>query len=435
MHFPVSILLVDENEPRRQFLATALGALDHTVTAASKTQTCIQELDVAGHDVLILDLSLSDADPAGLIARAFRLNPDLTVIVLACQQSSDRIAASIQAGAKHCFVHPVNDAALAHAIAAAHPGPSRARAPMVAPADTRPIDGFDGTSTPMRSVYAGIRAAARSRATVFITGESGTGKRLCAQAIHTRSSQSPMPFLTVDCRGLGEKGLESAIEEQLRARARNGGTLFLDDVTALTPGAQLTLTRILNRIEARTQGPELRLICTAVQPPPRAARTAPLHMDLLHRLQVLPITMPPLRERRADIGALCDAGLRQFGADTNKTPPSISDCALGCLEAHSWPGNVRQLLNVLLAMTMLHDSPILTTEMLPEEVRFPHKPSLFNTAEGLAGLAGQPMSLIERAVLEDAIARHGGSVPRAARELELAPSTIYRKMTSWRSSA
>ena len=435
MHSLLPILLCDENEPRRRTLSAQLRANGRIVLDASDTRAGLLALDDGPHDALVLGLPLVDRDLIDVISRARRRHPDMPVIVIACPASADQIAAAVNAGAQHCLVHPVPDGSIERAIAALRPPRGNRARGSAAAADDRPVEGFDGTSAPMRAVYARIAAAARSRAPVFISGESGTGKKLCARAIHNRSARPPVPFLSVDCRGLSERGLEVAIDDHMRKLSRSGGTLFLDDVSALCSTAQLTLTRILNGFEARAHGPDLRVICTAVTPPPRAARTAPLHLDLLHRLQVLPVTMPPLRDRRADIAALCATGLHRFATEAGRRPPRLSDCASRFFESHPWPGNVRQLLNVLLALTMLHDSPLLTKEMLPEEVLFPHTPAPFSATDDLAGLAGQPMSRIERAVLEDAIARHGGSVPRAARELEIAPSTIYRKIAAWNSEA
>lgn len=418
------LILIDADIPRQQALAARLRAKGRSLSTPSDTLAALRELGTLPHAALLLSLAPGKTDPIDVICHARRQHPDMPVIALACPETSHRIAPAIRAGAAHCLIHPVTDNALEHALLTSQ-GRHGARDTV----DDGPLAGFDGTSPPMQGVYSRIRAAARTRVPVLISGESGTGKKLCAQVIHLRSTARRGAFLAVDCRGTEEAALEAAINGHLDRHA--GGTLFLEDVSALSTAAQLTLTRILNRLEASFAAPELRIVCSMLHTPSPEADPAPsLRPDLLHRLQVLPIAMPPLRERTADILALCEAGLCRFSAEAGRAPAQITACALECLQAHPWPGNVRQLLNLLRALTTLEDSPLLTRETLPDDIRNPPRAS----PGGQSGFAGQTMAQIERAVLEDTIARHDGSVPRAARELDLAPSTIYRKMTGWRSA-
>lgn len=422
VHTPLPIMIIDENAPRQQALAARLRAGGRSIHTPSDTLTGLCALDDTPHEALLLSLEPGKTDPLDVIRHARRQHPDMPVIALAGPETSHRIAPAIRAGAAHCLVHPVTDDALDHALLTSRGRPDARRV-----ADDGPVTGFDGTSAPMRSVYSRIRAAARTRVPVLISGESGTGKKLCAQAIHLCSSTRRGAFLAVDCRGMEDAALEAAIDSHLEHQAgSSGGTLFLDEVSALSSSGQLTLTRILDRLEAGLDASGLRILCTLLRPSP------PLRPDLLHRLQVLPIAMPPLRERSADMAALCETGLYRFAAEAGRTPARISDDAIECLRAHPWPGNVRQLLNLLRALTMLEEGPFLTRDALPEDIRNPVHAA--PVPDGPSGFAGQTMAQIERAVLEDTIARHDGSVPRAARELDLAPSTIYRKMTGWRSA-
>lgn len=219
-----------------------------------------------------------------------------------------------------------------------------------------------------------------------------------------------------------EDHLYGTAQRQGMIRAAIGGTLFLHRISALAPAQQPRL------LDALRETPELRVVASATASP-QALRDQGLLDPELHRwLTAEAIRVPPLRERREDILPLAQAFLKRFAARERRNLQRIAGRTETLLMEHSWPGNVRQLMSIIQAITVLHDGDAVTPAMLPEEMRGP-EPAGSPTPEALAGLT---LTEIERIVIEAAVSRHEGSVPRAAEELDVAASTIYRKIGLWR---
>ncbi|MCB2120686.1 MAG: sigma-54-dependent Fis family transcriptional regulator, partial [Rhodobacteraceae bacterium] len=324
----------------------------------------------------------------------------------------------------------------------------------------RPPGEFIGNSEPMRKVYDRIRSAARSMATVFITGESGTGKELCAQAVHDLSDRARGPFVPLNCGAIPSELLESevfghvkgsftgAISDKAGAAASaDGGTLFLDEICELDPNLQTKLLRFLQTSTIQPVGAvrprkvNVRIVCATNRDPLEAVRQGRFREDLYYRLHVVPIQMPPLRDRAEDIGIIADAALERFSREEGRSFRAMDPEVRALFRNFAWPGNVRQLLNVLRNVVVLNDGPVVTRSMLPIEmhhlIESPHAVAGGTAgppAVTLDGLVGRTLAEVERLVIEATIARHGGSVPRAARTLDVAPSTLYRKIEGWKTT-
>ncbi|MDF2141506.1 sigma-54 dependent transcriptional regulator [Paenirhodobacter sp. CAU 1674] len=446
------ILLVEDTSSLRAIYEAHLRGLGQTVLSAATAAEGLALFGEYGASVVLLDLMLPDRDGIELLTDMLALRPGTAIVAITADRSIDRAVAAMRAGAQDFLVKPVNEARLMAAIENARHSAQRALPPDAA--ETRhPMGDFIGDSEPMQTVYTRIRSAARSMAPVFITGESGTGKEMCAQSIHALSPRASAPFITLDCGAIPSDRLESEVFGHLRgsfpgavtdkpgaALLADGGTLFLDEIGGLDPGLQTKLLRFLQTAQIRPLGAaeprkvNVRIISASSLPPLQAVREGRLREDLYYRLHVVPIHMPPLRARREDIPALAHAALRHYAILEARSFRAISPQAEAVLRAQDWPGNVRQLMNVLRSAIVMHDGTELSETMLPpdlSQVASAEMPAE-QPGPGLQALAGRTLADIERIVIEDSLARQGGSVPRAARELGVAPSTLYRKIEGWK---
>jgi two-component system repressor protein LuxO len=315
------------------------------------------------------------------------------------------------------------------------------------------FEGFVGRSVAMQSVYRTIEAAARSTASVFITGESGTGKELAAQALHRLSARAGRACVALNCGAIPRDLMEStifghvkgafsgAVADQDGAAARaDGGSLFLDELGEMEMGLQTKLLRFIQtgcyeRVgEGRVRHADIRFIAATNRDPLAAVREGRLREDLFYRLFVVPLALPPLRERGEDILLIARHVVTELAAREGRAFAALSAEAEAALLAYDWPGNVRQLRNVLHNAVVLHDGPVLTAAMLP-----PLAAAAPATAQESAPAAAptpasveiMPLADMERAYVERAIALCDGNIQLAARRLGISASTIYRKKEGW----
>ncbi len=303
---------------------------------------------------------------------------------------------------------------------------------------------FIGRSQAMREVLARLERAAASDAPVFITGETGTGKELCARHLHEAGARASGPFVAVNCAAIPSDLAESEFFGHVRgaftgadrprkghAELAHGGTLFLDEICEMDLALQGKLLRLVESSRVRPLGAhaerpvDVRIICATNRDPQREMREGRFRADLFWRLHVLPVALPPLRERGEDIVLLARHFLDRFAQEEKRPPLRLAEDAADLLLAHDWPGNVRQLQNTLRQLSVFHEGDV---------IRARHLRPLLPAADGQqAALAGSPRPLrqLEREAIEEAIAACGGSVPRAARQLGVAPSTLYRKRSAW----
>jgi DNA-binding NtrC family response regulator len=326
--------------------------------------------------------------------------------------------------------------------------------------------GLIGDSPVMSHIRHRIRASARSRAAVFITGPTGTGKELCAEAIHRMSPRASGPLIAINCGAIPKDLMESEIFGHRRgsftgafadsdgaAKQADGGTLFLDEICELELPLQTKLLRFLDTGAVQKVGsanPEhldIRVICATNRNPLAEVRAGRFRDDLYYRLNVLPIHMPPLNERREDVPALARHFLALFSRQEGKSFAKLSPAAERWLSEYDWPGNVRELQNILRRAVVLNDADTLEAEMLTlslalDEFAGNEEPLLEIDVSGLRKIhsvmvskqpyAGRKLRQIEREAIQGAIAACGESVPLAARALGISPSTIYRKREAWK---
>lgn len=306
---------------------------------------------------------------------------------------------------------------------------------------------FIGTSAAMQNIYGMIENASRSQATVFITGESGTGKEICAEAIHRLGGRADRPFVPVNCAAIPRELLESELfghvkgaftgaiaDREGAARLADGGTLFFDEIAEMDLNMQTKLLRFLQNLSYQPIGSgrvfktDVRIICATNRDPLTEIRQGRFREDLYYRLHVVPIAMPPLRERGDDILDIAEAALIDYAAEEGKAFRRFSSEVEEAISLYSWPGNIRELQNVIRHIVVMHDAPVVGLHMLPPA--FCQSGRLRRPAPGAAGIL-RPLWEIEREAIERAIEACGGNIPRAAAILEISPSTIYRKKMAW----
>ncbi|MES9882045.1 MAG: sigma-54 dependent transcriptional regulator [Sedimenticola sp.] len=323
--------------------------------------------------------------------------------------------------------------------------------------------GFIGASLPMQAVYRIIDAAAPSKATIFITGESGTGKEVCAEAIHKQGPRRDSPFIAINCGAIPHDLMESEVfghikgaftgaanERKGAATLADGGTLFLDEIGEMDMDLQTKLLRFVQTGSFQRVGDsaeikvEVRFICATNRDPLEMVEVGSFREDLYYRLHVVPLHLPPLRARGDDILIIAHHFLTTYAKEEGKSFSEFSPEVEVMLRRYTWPGNVRQLQNVIRNITVLHDDSKVTRNHLPPPLNtvlsegelsqlIPHRMESSVVTSSSEKETIRPLAQVEREAIEQAIALCNDNIPRAAAMLEVSPSTIYRKKQTWES--
>lgn len=453
------ILLVEDTPSLRLAYETVLRNEGVQVRSAESAVEGLRMFREFLPDILVLDLILPDGDGLKLMEECLRYSPTTSVIVVTANRSVTTAVEAMRKGAFDFLVKPFEASQLLIAVRNARAERDGTASEISGAADTlSSFGGFIGSSPEMQTIYARVRSASRSMATVFISGEPGTGMGTCARCVHDYSPRASGPFVRFGCAETAPERQESELFGHLRgafvgalsdrvgaATQADGGTLFIDNVCALSP---LVQTRLLRLLQTNTIQPigatsskkvNLRLICATDRDPMEEVRAGRFRLDLYYRLNVVPIHLPPVRDRGQDVLAIAKDALQKYARDEGKNLRDISREVQQALLRHDWPGNTRQVMSVMHNIAVLHDGFEVTLDMLPPESGFgagpsvhsPATPSEIDLSSGVENLAGLTLAEIERQVIEACIARHGGSVTRAALELDVAPSTLYRKRAGW----
>ena len=448
------LLLIEDTPSLQLVYESVLKSAGHKVHTVGDASAGLGAFKSVQPSVVLLDLMLPDRDGLDLMQDFLALKPDTAVIVITANGSINKAVAAMRAGAHEFLVKPFDEQRFLNAIDNALASVSDNGATQMVRSPVSPMGDFIGNSRPMTEVYAKIRSVARSMATVFITGESGTGKELCAQAVHDISNRSQGPFVPLNCGAIPSELLESEVFGHVKgsftgaisdkpgaAMAADGGTLFLDEICELDLNLQTKMLRFLQTSTIQPVGAtkprkiNVRIVCATNRDPMEAVKRGQFREDLYYRLHVVPIHMPPLRAREEDVITIAEAVLKRFSKEENRDFRALDPDVKALFRKLQWPGNVRQLLNAIRHVVVLNDGPVVTRAMLPielhHELEREHGGKDTPTVS-LDGLVGRSLAEIERLVIEETIERHGGSIPKAARVLEVSPSTLYRKMEGWK---
>jgi two-component system repressor protein LuxO len=409
------------------------------------------------YDVVLLDINLPDMNGLEVLrSLAGRVNGP-TVIVITALGSINLAVEAMRAGAYDFLVKPFTAERFLVTLRNALERQRLATLVETFREERDGYCGFLGSSQAMQAVYRIIDSAASSKATVFVTGESGTGKELCAEAVHRMSPRRERPFIAINCAAIPKDLMESEIFGHVKgaftgaisdhdgaAKRANGGTLFLDEICDMDPNLQ---TKLLRFVQTGTFTPvggstvqrvDVRFVCATNKNPLAEVEAGRFREDLYYRLHVIPIEMPPLRERGEDVRKLAEAFLDAMAAEEGKSFEGLSEDAAALIQAYDWPGNIRQLQNVMRSVVVLNPGGAVTEAMLPQILRR-HAASSAVAATKLSAPDGSsaageevvPLWMIEKRAIEQAIAMCEGNIPKAAELLRISPSTIYRKRQAW----
>ncbi|MEM7211782.1 MAG: sigma-54 dependent transcriptional regulator [Pseudomonadota bacterium] len=491
--FRDKVLLVEDTPSLSMVYQAALERASLKVEPVFSAREAQASLQREPFKIVLLDLMLPDGNGLDILRSITARSPSTKTVVITADGSINRAVEAMRCGAFDFLVKPFDDRKLFSAVQNAIRSLQDEESAGHTTADANPeepsLQGFVGSSSSMTHIYDMIRNIGKSTATVFITGESGTGKEIAAHAIHAQSNRRNGPFVPINCGAIPRDLLESEVFGHLKgsftgaisdkigaAAAADGGTLFLDEICEMDLALQTKLLRFLQTsmiqpvgaVEARKI--DVRIVCATNRDPASEVQAGRFREDLFYRLHVVPINMPPLRERGDDVIEIADMLLKRFSAEEKKNFRRLSLDATDALRAYHWPGNVRQLENALRNAVVLHDGIEVTLDMLPSivtpsplaanalvEPRQPGARSLpfgltsarpdlklaasgiegeFNSVSAaLQGLVGSTLADVEREFIEVTIRECDGSIPRAARILDVSPSTLYRKREAWERSA
>ncbi len=432
------ILVVDDAPATVELLRRNLEAAGFGVLTAASVAEAVQRLDETSVDLVITDLKMPRASGMDLVRHVRENLPDSEVMMITGYASIGGAVEAVKSGAEEYLAKPFTDDELLAGVDRALEKLHRRRTERAAAAgQSGGKYGLLGDSPAMQTVYHAIPKAAASMATVLITGESGTGKEMVARAIHYTSDRSAAPFVAVNCGGIPEALLESELFGHVRGaftgatESRAGffqtadhGTIFLDEISETSPAMQVKLLRVLQEKEvtmvgsAKPQRVDVRIIAATNRDLQELVRKGTFRDDLFYRLNVLTVAVPPLRERGDDVVQLLHHFVAKYAAEAGRQPPALSERAVAALQAHHWPGNIRELQNLLQRLVVMNESGEIDVRDLPPLMRF-----TADHGRGLRSLADVEAEHI-RHVLEET----GGNRSRAAEILDIDRKTLREKL-------
>jgi DNA-binding NtrC family response regulator len=383
-----TILLVDDEPLNLDLLEQELSDLGYTIEKAGSGQAALAKLAKLPVDLVLLDYQMPGMNGIEVLGEIRKIHGDLPVIMITAYGTIERAVEAIKSGADDFITKPFDPDHLALVVKKAL---ERSRLRSEVEWLTQELGGryklVAGKSRAMAQVIQEAKKAAASKATVLLLGESGTGKELFARSMHEWSDRASRPFVAINCVGLSRELLESELfghergaftgAHQLKKgkmELANGGTVFLDEVGDISPELQTKLLRFLQEREFERIGGtqsiavDVRIIAATNKNLDDAVRQGSFREDLYHRLNVIAISLPLLRDRKDDIPDLVRHFLQRFSLEAKKAFSEITSDALEYLTAYSWPGNVRELANVIERGVVLGDGPILTVDCLPSRV-------------------------------------------------------------------
>jgi two-component system response regulator HydG len=449
----ISVLIVDDDEAHAHAVAESLERVGCECTIAKTGREGIEKIEADNFDIVITDLKMEDVDGLMILRKAKEELPEAEVIVLTGHSSIHSAVTAMQGGAYTYLTKPLDIQELRTAVekAASRIRLIRRNAALASRLDERfGFEGVIGNSPAMLRVIDQLRALAPTEASVLILGESGTGKELAARALHQNSPRKNKPFVPLNISALPESILESelfgheqgaftgaATKRIGKFEYANGGTLFLDEVGEMPMETQIKLLRVLEDRKITRLGSNeektinVRLVAATNADLKAAMEKGTFRRDLYYRLSVVSISLPPLRDRRADIPLLVDHFVKEFSQRYGREVQGLSRAARQALMSYDWPGNIRQLRNVVEGMIALDTDGLLDVDDLPDEIRPFAAAGVEGQPPGVNGadfLIGRPMEEVEKYYITQALSLTGGKREEAASLLGIGERTLYRKI-------
>jgi DNA-binding NtrC family response regulator len=456
-----SILVVDDEEIMRDVLETLLSAEGYRVDLARTGEEGLECYGRKPYDVVLLDVSMPGMGGLRALEEILKSDAEAVVLMVTAYATFDTAIAAWERGAAGCIRKPFQNELILERVA---DGIKRRRKEeerqTLRRALSRNADrgGIVGRSERMQAVFRLVDQVAPARSTVLITGESGTGKELVARAIHEQSPRSQKPFVTVNSSNIPSELLESELFGHTRGaftgavaakkglfEVADGGSIFLDEIGDLPPETQARLLRVLQEREFTPLGDtvprrvDVRIVAATNVDLKEAVRQGGFREDLYYRLAVVPIELPPLRDRREDVIALTQHFIRKYAEENGReVSEAVAPEVLAMLEAYTWPGNVRELENVIERAVVIAPGTEITRECLPTEIADPRHSLGASTSAGAGSIDVSrgidfydEVRRFEVDIIRRALEQTGGHQSRAARMLGMNATTLNSKIKTY----
>ncbi len=447
------ILVVDDEDNARRAMVTILGEEGYEVAEASNGVDALMRIAEFSPAVVLSDVRMPQMDGLTLLKKAREQGSDATFVMMTAFASVETAVEAMRSGADNYLVKPLDADAVLVILSKELEKRSLRREAESLRDQVRERTRFHniiGDSPQLQGVYDVIRRAAGTRATVLILGESGTGKELIAQALHQESPRKDKPFIRVHCAALSENLLESELfghekgsftgalaRKEGRFELADGGTLFLDEIGEISPSVQVKLLRVLQQREFERVGGtqtikvDVRIVAATHRDLAAEVKAGRFREDLFYRLNVVSVTLPPLRDRKSDVPALVSHFLEKYSDNYGKQVTGLAPGTLQALLAHDWPGNIRELENAIERAVVLVQGSEVTTDDLPPVLRGPRP--LGSSATSL--IPGASMATIEREAILRTLEMVQGSTSRAAEILGISVRKIQYRLKEYSSGA
>jgi len=441
------ILVVDDEPVQREMVSGFLKKQAFNVTSAESGGKALELFRQESFDLVLTDQKMANMSGLDLLQAVHAINPETPVILITAFGTIETAVVALKQGAIDYLTKPLNLEELLYRIRQVsdrYQIINENRELREALRERHRIEGIIGESGPMLDVISLVRRVAPSEATVLIRGESGTGKELIAKAIHFASPRASGPLVKVNCAALPETLLESELfghekgaftgavtSRQGRFELANGGTLFLDEIGDLPLHLQAKLLRVLQEREYEKVGSSrpvkvnVRILAASHRPLEALIKAGQLREDLYYRLNVVTITIPPLRERRTDLTFLIDHFLRRFAEKNHKTIQGLTREARDILLRYDYPGNVRELENILERAVVLTRDDMIGSRDIPLTVQ---EPLVDDDSETSLAMV---VERVERRMIREALARSDGVQTRAAERLGMSERALRYKLTKY----
>jgi two-component system, NtrC family, response regulator AtoC len=456
-----TVLIADDESNLRKVLCALLARDGHETAAVPSGDQALEMVKGGGIDIVITDLRMPGMDGLELLRAVKPIDPGLPVIVITAHGSVDTAVSAMKEGAFDYITKPFDRDELKLAVRKAASVRAMSQQRLQDSGDAHGRYQIIGQSPRMQDIYAIIEKVAATPSTVLITGESGTGKELVATALHENSPRKSKPFIKVNCAAIPKDLMESEFfgyergaftgavgSKPGRFELADGGTLFLDEIAEIPTAMQVKLLRALQESEFERVGGvrsirvDVRVVAATNRDLQKEIEIQSFREDLFYRLNVVPIALPALRDRREDIPPLVSAFIEKYNKRLNKTVKGISDDALTRLAQYNWPGNIRELENVIERTLLFCEGDLIEGRDLPDDqkseagktplpiarLRPETLPAIETGSASMKDIVRQATSELERDLIQKALDETGGNVTRAASLLGISRKGLQNKM-------
>ncbi len=450
----LKVLVIDDEPFHAETVAEGLQRVGYECVLATSGTAGARRIEQDEFDVIVTDLKMADLDGLAILRKAREELPEAEVIMITGHGDVKTAVEAIKEGAANYLTKPVD---LVELRAIVDKAAERLRLAKLNRELKRQLDekfGFEGVignSPAMHEVIKACQAIAPTAATVLILGETGTGKELIARAIHNNSPRKNKPFAPLNCTAFNENLLDDELfghevgaftgaDKMRKGRFEyaNGGTLFLDEIGDMPLTLQAKLLRVLENREVFRIGSNepikvnVRLVSATFRDLEQAIAEGKFRQDLYHRLKVMTIKLPPLRQRREDIPLLAAHFIKELNAQHGKHVVSIAEPVRKAMAAYDWPGNVRELRNFIESMVVLDTDSVLNLDDMQDSAVLKKTPPGDGRAAGPAHLVGRPLTEVERYYIEQALMLTEGNREEASKMLGIGERTLYRVIQEWK---